>query len=138
MIEHITLILRNDVSELGRVLSVVSDLGARNSIPPATEYDLNLALDEVVTNVIKHAYPAGGEHQFTLQIDLSPEEFVARVEDDGRPFNPTEHPAPHLDVPLEERKEGGLGIFLVRQIVTSFEYQRLDGKNIVTLRKKLT
>jgi anti-sigma regulatory factor (Ser/Thr protein kinase) len=69
---------------------------------------------------------------------VSSEEFVARIEDDGVEFNPTEHPIPDLDAPLEERKVGGLGIHLVRQIMTSVEYQRVAGKNVVTLRKKLT
>ena len=138
MPEQATLILRNDVSELERVMSFVSDLCARNSISPETEYDLNLALDEIISNVAKHAYPEGGEHHFTLQITMTHEEFLARIEDDGIEFNPIGHPPPDLDAPLEERKEGGLGIFLVRQIMTSVEYQRAAGKNLVTLRKKLT
>jgi len=137
MADEATLILKNDVSEVERVMSFVTDLCARNSIPPETEYDLNLALDEMITNVVKHAYPEGGEHHFTLKITLSNEEFAARLEDDGVEFNPTEHPVPNLDAPLEERKEGGLGIYLVRQIMTSVEYQRVAGKNVVTLRKKL-
>ena len=138
MTDQTTLTLKNDISEVERVMSIVADLCARNSIPPETEYDLNLALDEMIANVAKHAYPEGGEHLFTVQITLSPEEFMARIEDDGMEFNPTEHPTPDLDAPLEERKEGGLGIHLVRQIMTSVKYQRVAGKNVVTLRKKLT
>jgi len=138
MTEQTTLILKNDVSELERVMSFVSELCTRNSISPEMEYDLNLAMDEMVTNVAKHAYPQGGEHHFTVQISLSEKEFVARIEDDGMEFNPTEHPTPDLDAPLEKRKEGGLGIFLVRQIMSSVEYQRAAGKNLITLRKKLT
>ena len=138
MTEPTTLILKNDVSELESVISLVSDLCVRNSIPPETERDLKLALDEMITNVVQHAYPGSGEHHFILQITASNEEFVARIEDDGVEFNPTEHPIPDLDAPLEERKVGGLGIHLVRQIMTSVEYQRVAGKNVVTLRKKLT
>ena len=138
MTEPTTLILKNDVSELESVISFVSDVCVRNSIPPETEHDLNLALDEMITNVAQHAYPGSEEHHFTLQITVSNEEFVARIEDDGVEFNPTEHPIPDLDAPLEERKVGGLGIYLVRQIMTSVEYQRVAGKNVVTLRKKLT
>jgi len=138
MTEQTTLTLKNDVSELERVLDFISDLCLRNSIPVETEYDLNLAMDEIITNVAKHAYPGGGEHQFRLQISVNDEEFSARVEDDGVEFNPLEHPAPNLDAPLEERREGGLGIFLIRQIMTSVEYRRVAGKNIITLRKKLT
>ncbi len=138
MTEQTTLILRNDVAELERVMSFVSDLCLRNSISPETEYDLNLALDEMVTNVAKYAYPEGGEHLYTLQITVNEDEFVARFEDDGVDFNPTEYPRPDLDAPLQGRKEGGLGIYLIRQIMTSVEHQRVAGKNIVTLRKTLT
>lgn len=138
MTKQTTLILKNDVAELERVISYVSDLCTRNCLSPETEYDLNLALDEMITNVAKHAYPDGGEHQFSVEISIGDGEFWARIEDDGVEFNPTDHPTPDLDAPLEVRKEGGLGIFLVRQIMTSIEYQRVGGKNVVTLRKKLT
>lgn len=138
MAEQTTLILKNDVAELERVMRFISELCARNSIPPEIEYDLNLAMDEMVTNVAKHAYADGGEHHFTVNITLSNEEFVACIEDDGKEFDPVAHPTPNLDASLEERKEGGLGIFLVRQIMTGMEYHRLGGKNLVTLRKKLT
>jgi serine/threonine-protein kinase RsbW len=138
MAEQTTLILKNDISELERVMSFISELCARHSIPPEIEYDLNLAMDEMVTNVAKHAYPQGGEHHFTVNISLGKEEFVAHIEDDGIEFNPVLHPTPDLDASLEERKEGGLGIFLVRQIMTGMEYHRVQGKNLVTLRKKLT
>jgi len=138
MTEQTTLILRNDVAELERVIGFVSDLCTRNSLPPETEYDLNLALDEMITNVAKHAYPGGGEHHFSVHISLSDEEFLARIEDDGVAFNPIDHPTPDLDAPLEVRKEGGLGIFLVRQIMTSIEYARVGEKNVVIMRKKLS
>ena len=138
MTEQATLILKNDVSELEKVMRLVSDLCLHNSVPPEVEYDLNLALDELISNVAEHAYPHGEEHQFTIGITLSKEEFVAKIEDDGKAFDPTQHPDPDLDAPLEERKDGGLGIYLVRQIMTSVDYQRRDGKNVLTLRKKLT
>ncbi len=137
MAEQATLVLKNDVSELERVMSYVSELCIQKSIPPDIEYDLNLALDELIINVAKHAYPEGEEHRFTVQVTMDDKEFVARIEDDGIEFDPTQYPNPDLDAPLEERKEGGLGIYLVRQIMTSVEYQRLSGKNVVTLRKKL-
>jgi len=138
MTEQTTLILKNDVSELEKVMSLVSDLCLQNSIPPDTEYDLNLALDEMISNVAQHAFPKGEDHHFSVQISVNNEEFVARIEDDGVEFNPLAHAMPDLDAPLEQRKEGGLGIYLVRQIMTNVEYERAAGKNVVTLRKKLT
>ena len=138
MTEQTTLILKNDLAELEKVMSLVSDLCLQNSIPPDTEYDLNLALDEMISNVAQHAFPKGEDHHFSVQISVNNEEFVARIEDDGVEFDPLAHPIPDLDAPLEERKEGGLGIYLVRQIMTNVEYERAAGKNVVTLRKKLT
>lgn len=138
MTEPTTLVLKNDVSELESVISFVSAVCVRNSIPAETEHYLKLALDEMITNVVRHAYPGSEDHHFTLQITVSNEEFVARIEDDGVEFNPTQLPIPDLDAPLEERKVGGLGIHMVRQIMTSVEYQRVGVRNVVTLRKKLT
>ncbi len=138
MAEQATLVLKNDTSELERVMSYISEVCLQKSIPPDIEYDLNLALDEMIINVAKHAFPEGEEHNFTVQVSMDDDEFVARIEDDGKEFNPTEYPNPDLNAPLEARKEGGLGIYLVRQIMTSIEYQRVGGKNVVTLRKKLS
>ena len=71
MPEQTTLVLRNDVSELESVMTFVSDLCVRNSIPAETERDLKLALDETITNVAQHVYPGNGEHHFTRQITVS-------------------------------------------------------------------
>ena len=136
MIEQTTLVLKNDVSELERVMSFISSLSVRNALSPDMEYDLNLALDEVISNIARHAYRDGQEHLFTVQITLNEEEIVARIEDDGAAFDPTKHVAPDLNAPLEERKAGGLGIHLIRQVMDSMEYERVAGKNVLTLSKK--
>jgi len=64
--------------------------------------------------------------------------LTAELEDDGRPFNPLEAAEPDLSIPLEERKIGGLGIFLVRKFTTDLAYQRHDEKNLLILKKKIT
>ena len=137
MAEETTLVLKNDIAELERVMNYVQDLSLRLSIPAETEYDINLALDEIITNIAKHAFPQGGEHEFSLQISVNDREFTARVEDDGVEFNPLNYPLPDLEAPLEKRKGGGLGIFLVRQIMTNIQYQRVGGKNQVILHKRI-
>ena len=136
MTEHTTLILRNDISELQRVTASISSLCAREGIPADMEYDLTLALEEMITNVVEHAGFGDREHVLTVRLSLNEDEFVAQIEDEGREFDPTQHPTPELDAPLAERKIGGLGIHLVRQIMESMEYERVDGRNVVTLRKK--
>jgi serine/threonine-protein kinase RsbW len=137
MTEPTTLIIENDRSELNTVTNLVASLCAENAITHDVEYDLNLALDEIITNVIRHAFADGHPHQFTVRISVDRSEFVAQVEDDGREFNPVARPTPDLNAPLAERKVGGLGIHLVRNIMDSFVYERAGGKNLVTLRKKI-
>ena len=136
MAEQTTLVLTNDISELDRVTTFISSLCAREAIDADMEYGLLLALDEIITNIIVHSDLKDRERPITVRLSLNEDEFVAQIEDEGREFDPTQHPTPDLDAPLGKRKIGGLGIHLVRQIMDSMEYERVEGKNLVTLRKK--
>jgi len=137
MTEPTTLILKNDPSELNRVANLLASLCAENAISLNVGYDLTLALHEIIANVIKHGFADGHPHQFTVRISLNRDEFMAQVEDDGWEFNPIAHPSPNLSIPLTERKVGGLGLHFVRTLMDGFEYERVGGKNLVTLRKKI-
>src|SRR5229473_1090291 len=86
-------------------------------------------LGQLVTNVISYGYEDTQEHEIILRLSLADGEMTAEIEDDGRPFNPLEVAEPDLDIPLEERQVGGLGIFMVRKFMTDLAYQRHDGKN---------
>jgi anti-sigma regulatory factor (Ser/Thr protein kinase) len=87
--------------------------------------------------VIFYGYEDQEEHSIEVRLDLSGSVLTLQICDDGREFDPTRMPEPNLDVPLEERKIGGLGIHLVRNYMNSMEYKRENGKNIITVTKNL-
>ena len=138
MTRLISLTLVNQLSEVAKLSSFVEAFGVAEGLAPETVYSLNLALDEVVTNVIRHAHDDDGrEHPIVVRLALERDVVTAQVEDDGRAFNPLEAPAPNLGASLDERPIGGLGIFLVRSVMNSVEYRREDGRNVLTMKKNL-
>ena len=137
MESRLSLVLRNHLSELKRMSEAVSDWCRGNNIPSAVEFHVNLALDEIISNVIRYGWKDGGEHQINVRLSRLNDEVRVEIENDATPFNPLTVPAPDLDRPLSERAVGGLGIHLVRQVMDELEYQQLDGKNLLVMKKKL-
>ena len=101
-----------------------------------TVYQIHLSCEEALINIINYAYP---ENKGNIEIRYEPYEnsngIVMEIIDQGVPFNPLEKPDPDLDVPLEEREIGGLGIFMIKQIMDEVSYRRNNDKNILTLVK---
>lgn len=107
-------------------------------LPASLVTNLRIALDEVVTNIVKYAYPQGGSHEFTLRSELAADGLMTVIEDDGVPFDPLGAPPPDLTVPLEERKAGGLGILFVRNLMSAVVYERIGERNRLTLKQVMT
>ena len=134
----LSLVLRNHLSELKRTSEAVSAWCRGNNIPSGVEFHVNLALDEIISNVIHYGWKNAGEHQINVRLSLLNNEVRVEIENDAMPFNPLEVPAPDLNRPLDERAVGGLGIHLVRQVMDGLEYQWRDGKNLLVMKKKLS
>ena len=98
---------------------------------------MNLVLEEAVSNVILYAYPKGEQQEISLSANVSDNNLVFVLTDSGKEFDPTQAPDADITLSAEERQIGGLGIFLIRQIMNQIEYQRIDGKNVLTLGKQL-
>ena len=125
--------LRNDVSELGPLAEAVESLCANVEIGALSA--IRLALEEIVTNVIDYAHPEGGDHPILVDVTLEHGVFTARIEDDGIAYNPLAHPAPRLDIPIEKRPIGGLGVHLVKSLMDDVTYLRQRDRNVLTIRK---
>jgi sigma-B regulation protein RsbU (phosphoserine phosphatase) len=129
--------LSNKLSELESFNQSLSEFGRRHGLTPRVVHDLNLAFEEILTNIISYGYTDNREHEIKVHLSLQPGEVKAEVEDDGQPFNPLEAPEADTAQSLEERTIGGLGIHLVRKLMDGLEYQRQEGKNRLLMKKNL-
>jgi serine/threonine-protein kinase RsbW len=132
--------LRNDTAELERLAAELSRFGAAHGLGERDLFQVTLALDEVVTNVISYAYEDETEHDIEVHLRFDAGTIEMRVVDDGRPFDPLDV-APvdaELEKPIEERRAGGLGVHLVRKTMDALEYRREMGKNVLTMRKRVS
>ncbi len=127
------LTLRNSPGELPRLNQAVQAFLESQAAPPNTEFAVHLAIEEVVTNIIKYGYDDAGAHEIGVTLAREPGRLAVQIEDDGHEFNPLNLPPPDMAAKLEQRKIGGLGIHLVRHTADDLRYQRHAGHNRLTL-----
>ena len=123
------LIMRNDIEQIPTLSEWIDSL----SIPEELNMPINLALEEIVTNVMLYAYP--GKHGQVLVEYTAP--LIFTITDSGIAFDPTKKEEVDTTLSAEERPIGGLGIHLVRQIMDEVIYERVDDKNVLTLIKHI-
>ena len=132
-----TLVLHNDVREVPELTAWVDSIAEAGSLLPGLVMSLNLALEEAVTNVILYAYPEGSDGLVDIEAIIHKDHLKFIISDSGKAFDPTAAPEVDITLDVEDRPIGGLGIFLVRNIMDSVQYERVDGKNILTMSKNL-
>ena len=132
-----TLVLKNDVHEVTRFSSFIKSVTEKLGIETSLARKLRLAVEEAVVNVISYAYPEGTEGDVTIKIMSDGHTLRFQIIDTGVPFDPTKKEKTDTTLSIEERQIGGLGIFLVRELMDTINYERVDGKNILTLIKTL-
>jgi len=137
MAAETTLRLRNDFSELSAVADSTTEFLEANGSGPDIVFAANLAIEELVTNIIKYGYDDANEHEITIHLAKHPDHFAIRICDDGHRFNPFDQPPSDTTLPAAEREIGGLGIHFVRNMLDSCSHEWSEGKNIVTVTKNL-
>jgi anti-sigma regulatory factor (Ser/Thr protein kinase) len=120
--------------EVARALDALREFGVREDLSPQVSFDLCLAADEALANIILHGYGEDAKSPIRLDVHVTGDTLVLEVEDSGPPFDPLQAPPPKLDIPPEERRPGGLGIFLIRSVTHEVEYLREGDRNHLTLR----
>lgn len=131
------LTIENQIEQLAGVTTFVEELGEELGLSVEHVFNFNLVLEEAMTNVIMYAYPEGETHEIWLTAIEQDGVVTFRVEDEGTAFDPTAVPDADVTLSAEERAIGGLGIFLIRQLMDEVEYQRVNGRNQLTMKKKL-
>lgn len=133
IIEELT--LTNKIEEIGKLEPFIEQIGERLSLAPDLVFNLNLVLEEAVSNVINYAYPHQEGKEINIQASLMNDNLIFVITDSGVAFDPTLVPEADITLSAEERPIGGLGIFIIKQIMNEVNYQRIDGKNVFTLKK---
>ena len=129
------IVLKNNIEEIARMAAFLEEISDELSLSMENAFNINLAIEEAVTNVIMYAYPQDEEHEFTLSVKQIENRLIFKLIDTGKEFDPTLQPDADVTLSLEERPIGGLGIFLIRKIMKTVKYCRIDGKNILTMVK---
>ena len=129
--------LPNDIEEVPQLAAFVDEVCEVVGFDMSTTMSLNLALEEAVVNVMSYAYPSGTTGNVNIEAMANDKRLKFIISDWGTPFDPTAEKEVDTTLSAEERPIGGLGIHLVRQIMDSINYERIDGMNVLTLRKKL-
>lgn len=119
--------------ELQRVSAAIEDYGLEVGLPLGLVFKINLALEEIVINVMNYGHD-GGLHEIEILLASDDDTLTIDIIDDGRPFDPlNDAPIPDTSAELEDRNIGGLGIHLVCEMMDDVRYRREEGKNRLTL-----
>lgn len=133
-----TLTLTNDLKRVPRLNTFIDEVCEANGFDMSATMQINLAIEEAVVNVMNYAYPAGTVGNVTIEVKSNGSEVSFIIIDAGTPFDPTAKPEVDITLSAEDRSIGGLGIHLIRQIMDHINYERVNGRNVLTLIKKIS
>ena len=129
--------LKNKISELNKLAEELEKFSSENGLSESILFDINLSLDELVTNIVSYGFNDEAEHEITITINKEEKNIKITLEDEGIEFNPLDSEEPELGTAIENREIGGLGIYFVRKKMDKIDYKRVGGKNILNLEKQI-
>ncbi len=121
--------LRNQRSEIARMFSLLEGFCQSHGISEDDMFNVRLVLDEAVINVIVHGYEDTREHAINVGLTLDGPFLAIHIDDDGVAYNPLDAPPPRFDLPIEQRRIGGLGVHIMKTLAKSVEYTRDSERN---------
>ncbi len=130
--------IKNRVGEIARVNQSFNAFADRHGVTSGTRRAMDLVFDDLLNNIVSYAYHDDDEHTIDVRVELSADRLAVTITDDGIPFDPFASAAPDTALSLEERPIGGLGIYLVRNLMDEVSYSRRTDKNVVILVKHLS
>lgn len=132
------LLVKSRTENLTAVREFISSAVEEVHAPPDIAGDIVLAVDEACTNIIKHAYKFSPDGDIIIKLKYSDKKIVVKITDQGAPFSPDKVPTPDLKKYFEEKRVGGLGMYLMKSLMDDIHYKSVPGKyNQVLLTKKL-
>ncbi len=134
---RLELFFRNDADEAPRMAKKVERFLTEKGIDESLINKVLLCVDELITNIIAHAYTDDEEHAVLLECTIAPTQLTLEIRDDGVPFDPTKQSRADTEASLDERTIGGLGIHLVKSLMDKVEYEREGDFNVLRTTKFL-
>lgn len=125
--------LKNDIKQVKDLNSFVKSITDKLNMETSQAKNIKLAVEEAVVNVMDYAYPIGTEGDITLQALYNGRKLKFIISDNGIAFDPTKSSVADTSLSVEDRPVGGLGLLLVREMMDSINYERVNGKNTLTL-----
>lgn len=135
MILEKTLTLKNDISELNNLREFSEVFGQENNISNDIINKFQLAFEELISNIIFYGYDDELPHEISVVFTLDGKSMAVLIVDDAKEFNPLEKEDPDISLSIDERKIGGLGIYLVKSLMDEVNYKRESGKNYFYIKK---
>jgi serine/threonine-protein kinase RsbW len=133
------LVIRGMLEEIQQANKFVAQIAGQAGMSEDVIYNCQLAVDEICTNIIEHGYQLqGADKAIQVICGVQIPFFDITIIDEGPPFNPLNQLEPDPAVPLDQRGEGGWGIYFVKQMMDEVFYQRRDGFNHLLMRKRIT
>ena len=129
------LVLKNAISEMRVLSNTVKEFCKENSLSGEVTHDIHLALEEIFSNIVFYGFQDQDEHQIAISFSLKDNTLILEIKDDGIPFNPLESKTLDLEIPIEERERGGMGIHIASELMDEIEYFRKQNKNILVMKK---
>jgi sigma-B regulation protein RsbU (phosphoserine phosphatase) len=130
------LVLKASIDELEKLLDWMACLFEDYSCPGRIRNQLAVVAEEVFVNIAQYAYD-GQDGDALVRAGRTGSVLAMQFVDSGKYFNPLEKSDPDINAPIEERSVGGLGIYMTKKWMDSIRYDRVDGKNLLTLRKNI-
>ncbi len=130
-------VIENQIGELPDLAGKIEKLAQNWKLSPALAMNINLAIEEAFSNIVFYAYKDKDKHEIKISVSLNNKRLTIEITDDGIPFNPLSQKPPDTALPADERPIGGLGIFLISQIMDEMHYDRKENRNILTLNKSI-
>ncbi len=131
------LTIENDLAQLAVVRDQVESFAKRENLSHEVGFAAKLALEELLTNTISYGYGDKSVQLIEIRLEVRGDHLIIRTADDGLAFDPRTAKEPNTQSSLKDREIVGLGVHLVKNLMDGFEYRHKDGKNHVTLRKRL-
>ena len=129
------IVIRNNMADLAVLTTALERVGAEHGMQEQSMFQLQVALDEIVSNVIKYAWPEGGAHDIEIRITPREEGIEVEIIDDGRMFDPRNAPKRDKPLPGQRPQPGGVGVQMTKQLVDRIDYVRIGNRNHTTLTK---